>query len=186
MKFKISNGAASLSFDGDATEARMILDDFWKLVEVSDKVTDSVAPASDTTVVQRQNKPTPKRAKRKSNVSGAAANSKAQVTIDPQKLANEIKSHHHFTAVKSKIIDKKGEWLNKCKMVGYFASEPITSGDVKRLMDVFRLKCNLPTVSNTLSNNTSEFLTEGDNPVKYDLTGPAREEFEKWLKSTDD
>jgi hypothetical protein len=66
-------------------------------------------------------------------------------------------------------------------MVSYFAEEPITSGDVKRTMDALKLKSSLPTLSRTLSGNSDQFLTSGDNPVKYELTNVAAEDFLTWL-----
>ena len=106
--------------------------------------------------------------------------------INAQELANKIKGSEYFAKIKSQILDVKADWVSKCKLVAHFANEPITSGDVQRTMNALKVKNSLPTLSRTLSNNSDKFLTKGDNPVIYTLTGAAETEFLGWLTTNSD
>jgi|GEM_PF-4917636 len=183
MKFKITSGDSVFSFEGDLGDALSIMEKYWKPNSV---ITEArAATVTEDHKAKTEKKPQRKR-KKATKITGAATAAKAAISIDAQELSNKIKSDIRFSAVKSKILDKKGDWLSKCKMVAYFAEEPITSGDVQRTMEAFKIKSALPSLSRALSSNTTEFLTQGENPVKYDLTAPSIEAFENWLSDNSD
>ncbi len=177
IKFKMINGQSSISFEGKLEDAEILLGKYW--VNLSQSETNSTSSKS-------KQRPAKTKAKKSPALKGAAAISAAGVEINAQELANKIKSHSMFPQVKKQILDKKGGLAQKCKMTAYFAERSITSGDVKRLMDELKIKSGLPALSMALSRNSSDFLTNGDNPVKYELTASALEQFEKWLASDDD
>lgn len=180
MKLKLISGNSSFSFEGELQEAIAVLEKYWNPLAPAPE--DQRAPAEEAGKSPPK-KAKPKRAK-KAPV-GAAATSVAGVSIDAQALSNKIKTDEHFAAVKAKVLDRKGDWVSKCKMVAYFAGEPITSGDVRRTMDAFKVKNSLPTLSKALSGNSDQFLTTGDNPVKYELTSIAESDFLNWLTKTE-
>ncbi|WP_131494591.1 hypothetical protein [Yoonia vestfoldensis] len=179
MKFKLTSGDSIFSFEGELSEAIALLDAYWKpqsRVHLVSANQDSASTDSPSKVG------TKRRGKSTSTSTSGASTSPA--TLNAEELANNIKSNQHFDKIKSKILDKKGEWVTKCKMVAHFASAPITSGDVKRTMDAFRVKSELSTLSRALSNNSSLFLTKKEgSAVKYELTSSAEESFLDWLDS---
>ena len=180
MKFKLASGDSTFSFEGELSEAIALLDAYWN--PQSKIHLNPVVQSSDPTIGPPKSKP---KRRGKSAPTGAAATSASSVTIDAQGLSNKIKLSPHFKKIKSKILVKQGDWVAKCKMVAHFAEEPITSGDVKRTMDAFKIKASLPTLSRALSNNSDLFLTSGDkNAVKYELTASAEESFLIWLESS--
>lgn len=104
--------------------------------------------------------------------------------LDAEQLANDIKGHPAFVKIKSKVLDVKGDWISKCKMVALIANAPITSGDVSRVLAVLRVKTSLPRLSEALSANSSDFLTRGASPVRYTMTSVAEDAFKAWLAET--
>ncbi|WP_298679922.1 hypothetical protein [uncultured Lentibacter sp.] len=181
MKFKLTSGDSIFSFEGELQEAQALLDAYWKPQPKAHSVANSKNEAAPPLAPKKS------RAKRaKSAPTGAAATSAGSISINAQELANKIKTSENFAKIKSRILDVKADWVTKCKLVGHFADEPITSGDVHRTMDALKVKNSLSTLSTTLSNNADKFLTKGDNPVKYELTSAAETEFLNWLTTSSD
>ncbi|MET3898329.1 hypothetical protein ABIB57_002278 [Devosia sp. UYZn731] len=120
------------------------------------------------------------KSKRKPPSGGGDAGNKS-VVLDAELTANKIKTDQRFSAIKTKILDVGNEWISKCKLVALVSGEPVTSGDVYRVLTQLRIKSALSTLSKTLSGNSTDFLTTGSNPVKYELTAAAQQAFEKWL-----
>lgn len=185
MKFKLSDGDCTFSFEGELEEAQALLETYWK-PNKSSLPSKLESEDAEPVVEKPQSKPRTQRRRSSGKLTGAAAASAASVSIDAQELANKIKQSEHFDSVKTKILDQKADWIQKCRMTAYFSDVPITSGDVHRLMEAFKIRSQLPKLSSTLSQNSSEFLTSGGNPKKYELTQIATEKFEQWLKATDD
>jgi hypothetical protein len=180
-KVHIKVGTSEILIEGSLEELTTILDTYWHKhpqVASSDLNADDHQSAEDEP---------PKRVRKTRKGSGTRTKSKpeSQNTLDAEALANTIKEHKLFPEFKGKILDQPADWVNKCRLVAYAADEPITSGDVFRTLERFKIKSALSTLSRTLSNNSAEFLTRGENPVKYDMTAQAKNAFEAWLKSKD-
>lgn len=175
MHVEIKINDSSIRVEGELEEIKSILENYWEPTIQTLKS----APRASSKNAESNSKPS--RSKQKK--SGKTKNENEQLQVSAQELANVIKTHALFEQMKAKVLDVTGDWLNKCRLVAYCSEEAITSGDVKRVMDAFKIKSNLPTLSNALSKNNSEFLTVGDNPVKYTQTSNASSAFEEWLES---
>lgn len=181
MRVKLQIGQARVDAEGELEEIQKVLTDFWLPVFEGNSAYLG-QPSQKPAEVDRPKK---KRQKRPSTARSDGENYNKQ-NLDGAEIANRIKTHPEFSKIKAKILDVPADWINKCKLVAYIANEPITSGDVHRTLQKLKIKSNLPTLSRNLSSNNSDFLTEGENPVKYDLTVHAKTNFETWLNSSDE
>lgn len=173
LKVHITRRESSILVEGDKIEVDAILRDYWKPSDepfFRPHLTD-LGIDGNKGDLQGTDRPT----------SSAEGKAVAGRTIDAIELANRIKSDPRFEAINSKVLSLPANWINKCKMVALIADQPITSGDVKRVLDRLRIKSNLPTLSMALSQNSADFLTEGVNPVRYVFSKSATEAFERWL-----
>jgi hypothetical protein len=176
MKVKIQVGQSSIELEGDTDEVETILEAYWlpSLASATGSSEEaSVAPS-----------PPPRASSRGKRQDGPASGSRSKApTIDPTKIANDLKVRSDFQSIKSKILDVPSDWINKCRLVALLADGPITSGDVHRVLNQLRIKNSLPTLSRTLTENSQEFLTNGSNPTKYTLTEAAEAAFKRWLSA---
>lgn len=101
--------------------------------------------------------------------------------LDAASIANAIKARADFDNINAKILLVPGRWPDKCRLIAWIAERPITSGDVRRVMEALKIKADLPTLSKALSSNSTDFLTSGTSPVRYELTSRAKLAFEQSL-----
>lgn len=159
-------------------EVTEILSKYWVAAD-----TGAVAKIDEGTDHVETTKPKPPKSRPKRSNTGVVsqADSAVRASSDAEKVANDIKSHADFAILKAKVLDVQGDWINKCRMVAMVAGVPITSGDVHRVLTTLRIRSVLSTLSRTLSGNSTEFLTKGSNPVKYEMTSAAEDNFRRWL-----
>lgn len=182
IKLSLTRGSTSFVFEGKIEDALVLLASYWSPIQETKAADEAFETAEQQKIDPTLN--SPKRPKKPRASNGSKPASASTHAIDAQSLANKIKTDNQFSIIKEKILDVKGDWLMKCKMVAYFANESITSGDVKRTLDALRIKSSLPTLSKTLSSNSDKFLTKGERPEKYELTSAAEESFKKSLVAT--
>jgi hypothetical protein len=171
VDFEIVVGNSKLSVRGELSEVTTLLEGYSHLLSAPVKTPLGEATPSTAETKARLRRP-------KSNASKAT---QSEGLIDASALANEIKSSDSFEVYDKKILSIIGKWTDKARLVAYLADKPITSGDVRRVMQALRVKTDLPSVSKALSGISAEFLTEGTNPVTYTMTARARRDFEQSL-----
>jgi hypothetical protein len=177
---KIQSGSRSIELEGQFSDVEAILSGYWLPQDALQNDEETSAGNADPTPTQQ------KRASKKTRRPPAqAASTRAEKAnaVDAEAVANAIKTHQLFPQIRAKVLDVPGEWINKCRVVALVSGMPITSGDVHRTMSILRVKSVLSTLSKTLSNNSSDFLTHGSNPVSYTLTSTAEQNFQGWLKA---
>lgn len=177
VELKLELGERMLSVSGSLAEVELLAAKFWPDIQANKELSNSrVNVASAHRPVQERSRRTPKARA----VGQAPLQSNALAASD---LANAIKSRDDFATLRSKFLDVKGQWSDKCRMVAYVAERPISSGDVKRVLEALKVKAELPTISKALSTNASDFLTSGTSPVFYELTALAKTSFEQMLST---
>ncbi|MDJ0825594.1 MAG: hypothetical protein QNJ16_08835 [Rhodobacter sp.] len=187
MKTEIHVGNSSIKIDGELEEVKAILSDYWKpIAEKANANVKHVVEAPEGKPTEKPNKPRKRRKSLPKKAVSSSDDSGSQ--LDATDLSNQIKVRSDFSAIKKKILDVKGQWKEKCILVAVVADAPISSGDVKRVMDELRIKSSLPTLSRTLKNNSSEFLTQGgpNNSTLYTVIDTAKSEFLEWLEKAND
>lgn len=167
MQVILELGDKKLSVEGESKEVAQMLEQLLPILQ---------APAT-TESNNRRPSSGPKR-----KTGGAASQPKDEPNIDAEQFANQLKANGQFTSLWKAVLNTTGNWTDKARLVAFFAERPITSGDVKRVMDALKVKSTLPAISKALSATSSEYLTTGSNPVSYELTATAREKFQGYLQ----
>jgi len=172
---KLQVGGRKISASGNRGDVESMIEKWWpKLVEHQGRVLDD----------------TPSQRK-KSSRSSTTSNKKDELgddAFDANALANEIKEHERFDVIRTKIINKKGDYYYKVALVLWAANEPLTSGKIHKVLQGLDVKISLPNLSTTLKRHGSNFITSsqrklGGTPPDYRLTSKAKAEFEIWLES---
>ncbi|MBY5987633.1 hypothetical protein [Roseovarius atlanticus] len=186
MRVEIHIGQASITAEGELAEVQVILTDYWKPVLENPVIAPERFQLDEEKQDHSTKKTTRKRTSSKTKTSGESDNNTSQ--LNGLEIANAIKERTDFGQIKAKILDVQGQWKEKCMLVAVVADSPINSGDVKRVMDALRIKSSLPTLSKTLSNNSTEFLTRNGpkNSTLYTVTGAAKDAFMTRLNETDE
>jgi len=189
MKVELQMGSAGIRVEGELADVERILAAYWKPPEAAARATNSMNGETDSLELP-PGKVGPIRqssAKRKRAPAPSKASQSAKLDadgIDAEQLANDIKMHDLYSEIRSKVLDVKGDWIHKCRAVALIAQKPITSGDVGRVMAVLRVKVSLPRLSEALSRNAGDFLTQGTSPVKYTMTTASEDAFKAWLMAS--
>lgn len=186
MRVEINVGQASIVAEGELSELQAILSEYW--LPVIDSLS---APEQQPSLPPRQTEASSRNPSRKRKPSRARTpdeNGAQSSQLDATDLANGIKQRPDFESIKNRILDVSGKWKDKCMLVAVVADAPISSGDVKRVMEVLRIKASLSTLSRTLSDNSADFLTQAgtNNSTLYTVTETAKSKFLNELKSEDE
>ena len=163
MKLKIEIAGRALCIEGEFEEVEALIERLLPHLVASQPTPDPSATSNQA----------PK-SKAKTRQARQPA---GESVIDAQEFANQLKTKAEFEVLWSRILNLPGQWSDKAKMIAYYAEGPITSGDVMRVMTALKVKSNLPAISKALSASASEYITNGTNPVTYELTVGAREKF---------
>jgi hypothetical protein len=76
------------------------------------------------------------------------------------------------------------DYVNKAAFVLWFVDQPLTSGQIHRILQALDIRNQLPQISRALKNHwfiTSGQRERGGAPVAYRLTAKAKADFEQWL-----
>jgi hypothetical protein len=176
IKMELQAGSSSIKLEGEIDDVERILAAYW---HPRSNVDQSEGATGNAGHQDLSGKRRTKRSQSKSTT-GDPVSSRTE-GLDAEQIANNIKIHPSFGQFKSKILSVKGDWISKCKMVALVANTPITSGDVGRVLTILRVKFSLPRLSEALSGNSADFLTQGVSPVRYTMTSVAEDEFKAWV-----
>jgi hypothetical protein len=96
-----------------------------------------------------------------------------------------MKDNARYQEFAAKILHQSNRY-NKVAFVVWFVDQPLTSGEIQKVLSALDDKMSLPNVSMTLKNESAKFMltsvrTSGGLPPKYKLTAKARADFENWL-----
>ncbi|MFT4122115.1 hypothetical protein [Bradyrhizobium sp.] len=173
VKIKLRVGVREIEVEGPRADVDALLERWWDENGSSTKV--------DSTDVEIE---APKKKQLRSIQRKTESNT--ENAFDANALANQIKERQDFDRLTKKVIHAKGDRYNKVALVLWAAGEPLTSGQIHRVLDALDIRISLPNVSNTLKANMSKFLTSvqrraGGPPASYRLSGQAKVDFEKRL-----
>ncbi len=107
MKVKINLGNAEISIDGELNEITNILENYWEPLVAHGSIAKEVRPIdskeSPTDSAKSKTRRRPNSARKPTDLQGQEG-----PTVEPQELANKIKTDKHFQQIKEKILEKKG------------------------------------------------------------------------------
>ena len=107
-----------------------------------------------------------------------------EAALDVVAIANDVKENPDYSIYFQKVLSQKDVW-RKIQFVLWYADEPLTSGEVARVLEALDTKADLPGVSRKLKTHSSELLTDGvrkaGSTVKYRLTSTSKQELEGFL-----
>lgn len=175
VELKLELPDRSLSVSGTLQEVESLAARFWPALQ-SFEGPAVEAPASAPVGTVRAERPRKSTKSRKADVPVQHDDG-----LDASGIANAIKARADFDNINAKILLVPGRWPDKCRLIAWIAERPITSGDVRRVMEALKIKADLPTLSKALSSNSTDFLTSGTSPVRYELTSRAKLAFEQSL-----
>ena len=108
--------------------------------------------------------------------------------FDTNKLANKIKENAKAAVLTEKIWHQADRY-NKIALVCMLAGEPLTSGDICKVLSALQIKITLSGVSAALSKNSTKFLNSaprkaGGAIARYSLTLAAEAALKKLIDAT--
>jgi len=187
VRVNLVTGNSSIEVDGSIEEVLQILETYWAPTgeEIAEGAEPKGTPIQDHETASTR-KPAKKRTRSTGSKGASGRKSGESDNFDEHDFANKLKTHPLFANMQRKALNLKGKWIEKGKCICLVAEEPIHTGHVRRVLQALKLQASAPRLSEAFSRNNSEFLTSGSNPVLYEFTAPAREEFEKWLEQSDE
>lgn len=174
LKVRLRSGEAEIEIEGSRGDIDQLLELWW--------------PPARTNAPFGSNSKNPPKVKRPSKPTAKSASSSepAEATLDVNAIANLVKESEHFSAIENKILHAPGQRYNKLAFAIWFVDQPLTSGDIHRLLSALGVRIDLSAVSVGLKTNLKKLTTDkarkkGGAPAAYQLTSKARSDFEKWL-----
>lgn len=173
VKVKIRINEAEFEAEGSRDDVDGMLGVWWeKVLSLPDSLEKSAA-----------DDPIEASSAKKSRVSKSRSRrAPKQDTTDSQKfdanaLANRIKQLPNAEVLTQHVWHEKDTY-NKVALVCLLAEQPLTSGDIHRVLTSLQIKIDLPRVSTTLKKNATKFLNSaprklGGAAPRYELTSAA-------------
>ena len=177
LKVRLKAGDNEIEVEGERSDVDQLLEKWWEdRLSTADK-----GRGGDPKPANRA-----KRASRKSKPQ--SAQNEDEDAFNANDLANQIKEDNKFDIFERKVIHVSGDWYNKAAFVLWFSAHPLTSGQIRSVLQTLDIRTGLPTISNTLKDN--RFIASGQRklggqPVAYRLSAGAKAAFEKWLFEED-
>jgi hypothetical protein len=181
LRMKLQIGSRKVSAEGSRADVEAMIEKWWPSLisqEIEENESEQKTSSKRTSSTKRLSRP-----KAPSSKPSDEAGS-----FDVNALANLIKEHESSEAIVEKIINAKGDYFHKVALVLWVADEPLTSGQIHKVLEALDVKIDLPSVSKALKNNSANFITSsqrkaGGKPSDYRLTAKAKVEFESWLNT---
>jgi len=192
VKLKVKFGDAELEFEGEYNQSIEVAEKWWARVAVqpdpSVTTASGGAPAAPASAANAATKPIRKVRAKAARPPSAAKTNGDDDRVDANSIANSLKADPRFTELEQKILHQRGGLFNKVALVCAHAKQPLTSGDIQRVLRALMVKVDPADVSKTLAKNSSSFFTsraraQGGPPPQYELTGPAKIAFERSLNA---
>lgn len=183
---KIKLRVGNKEFEGEGTKADIIdlLEKFWVVHE--DGPRDSAEEEEDAQQNDKKKASKPKTAR--TRATRASTKSSDNDGFDAPSLANDIKGLDEFPLISKKIVHAKAVLFQKGALILRYGNDPLTSGQIKKVLDVLGVKVSLGNLSRALAQNMSSLMTDAarsDGKPKYKLTARAIADFDEWLKKKD-
>lgn len=184
VKVKIRVHDAEFEAEGSREDVDAMLGVWWSkvLLDPSSPADTQVTPASPAAKPPKKSRAAKLRPASTSDGTGSDA-----PKFDANQLANRIKQLPNSAVLSEKIWHKSNRY-NKVALVCKLAGEPLTSGDIHRVLSALRIKISLSGVSHALSNNSGKFLHSnprkaGGTIVRYELTSAAAAELDQVINA---
>lgn len=181
IKVRIKRGAAEIEIEGAHAIVEAALEKWWPRLYGATTATDEAdeGPPEPVTRIPKSQR---RRAKR-----APSSGPNERPRFDPTPWVNKMKEDSRFTAFEEKVLHKSDR-LNKILLVCWFVDQPLTSGEIQKILVTLGVKLSLAHVSTALSSNSSSFITTGQRqrggePIRYTLTGKAKKDFETWFQN---
>jgi len=99
-------------------------------------------------------------------------------------IARRIKTHDQFELFESKVLHNNDR-KRLVQLVSWIGGEPLTSGDIARVLQELQVKIDLSGVSKVLKRDANEYITDGrrsrGKTTRYSLSARASKDFQTWL-----
>lgn len=177
VKVRLRSGEAEIEIEGSRGDVDQLLELWWQPARINPASASSASNSKSTSKGKRSSPQT---------ATSTSSSEPSEATIDVNAIANRVKESEHFSAIERKILHAPRERYNKVAFPIWFADQPLTSGDIHRLLLALGVRIDLPAVSIGLKSNLKKLTTDrarkqGGAPAAYQLTSKARSDFEKWL-----
>jgi hypothetical protein len=170
--------------EGPREDLESILERWWKPLN---SVADESEEQADGTDPELKKARKSKAAVKRKPPSTVRSNNDVS-SFDAVTIANELKSGGNWSKYNTKIVVAPGRLYEKAAMVLQSSDEPLTSGEIAKVLEVLGVKADRGNLSNSLKDNLSNLITDSSRSSgkpKYKLTASAIKGFEDWLNKTD-
>jgi hypothetical protein len=111
---------------------------------------------------------------------------KGGVPLDLQPMINKMREDESHDTWEEKVLHTRS-LINKIKLVCWYHNEPLTTGQIVKVLEGLGVKTQLSNVSTAIKDALAEFLQDGVRTkgaiIRYKLTGKTAKEFEAWLNT---
>jgi hypothetical protein len=176
LKIRLKAGDNEIELEGERDDVNQLLEKWWEnRLFIGNQGSGNAKPAAKTKRVSKRSQP-------------QLPKNEGEDTFDGNDLANQIKDDDRFDVFEHKVIHVSGDWYNKAAFVLWLSEHPLTSGQIRSVLQTLDVRTDLPTISRTLKDN--RFIASGQRklggqPVAYRLSAGAKSAFEKWLLAED-
>ncbi|WP_152613442.1 hypothetical protein [Inquilinus limosus] len=187
VRVRLRSGGSEIEVEASSRADVDALLERWWLPSIASTPDSSVAIAGGPRSGEDQAMPRTRARSERSIRADAGSAKEPEQSFDPNTIANEIKDHAQAALIETKIVHQTGDWYNKIAFVLWFVNQPITSGQIHKILLALHVRCDLPTISKAMKKNISKFITPkqrqagGNTPPTYHLSARAKVDFEKWL-----
>lgn len=183
IKLRLRHGNREIEVEGSRNDVDELLNVWWAV-----KTTDDGGDGDDGDDEVEASAVRRSRNGRKKSRSPSMPPSGNGAKFDSQPLVNAMRENQQYDLWETKVLHAK-DALAKVKLVCWYAKQPLTSGDIHRVLGGLDVRISLPRVSEAIKRGISNFTQDGARVngaiVRYKLTGKAEKDFQLWLNGNE-
>lgn len=184
VKVKIRVQDAEFEAEGSRDDVDSMLEIWWEKVLGHNRD----QPIPKNSIGEQISKPRRSKVNRSRQASSASESTSATPKFDTNRLANEIKQNSRAVVFTEKVWHQTDRY-NKIALVCMLARQPLTSGEICKVLAALQIKIALSGVSNALAKNSTKFLNSaprksGGEIARYSLTSTAEVALKKLIDAT--
>ena len=186
VKIRLRSGSREIEIEASRQDVDELLATWWTAHTPASEIQgDNISEAANEGMDLGPDSSSKKRKiKKRSLANKTNGSTQSAPEFDYNALANRIKHHPQFEAVRKKIIHNQNDLDKRAAFVISQSDVPMHSGQVKKVFEALRVKVNAPRLSEALSKNNSSYITSPgprSGWTLYEITARAREEVDRWL-----
>jgi hypothetical protein len=179
IKIRLKTGNREIEVEGSSSKVDSLLEKWWKSSENGNDGRDDDERDSPPKEVPKGN------ARRGQSRSAVAPKDASNDSFNPQELVNKMRNDERYPKFEEKVLHARDR-ANKIKLVAWYSTDSLTSGDIHKVLTGLGVRIHLPGVSSVIKSHQRDFTQSATRSrgakIHYELTGQAKKAFGEWLK----